>query len=442
MVSELKQHNMERSYPPAFWSWVVWGLGAAFYLTGFYQRVAPAVMTDQLMADFHIGAAALGNLSAYYFYSYVAIQIPTGILADVWGPRKLLGIGSCIAALGAFLFAVAPTILVANIGRLLIGGSVGVAWVGLLKLSMHWFPPHRFAMTSGLALCCGLVGAVSAGVPLRILVEHFTWRPVMLVSAVGSVAIAIALWVLVRDDPSERGYTGYMDVNHKPSHELSSILRGVGKVFTYRNTWILSIAPSGIVGAVLSFSGLWGVPFLTTHYNMSQARSAALCSLLLVAWGLAGPVFGALSDRIRRRKPFYVAGAFISFALWCIILFIPNLPTPAADTPHFHGRCSLRGHDPQFCICKRVRPPVFGRHRIRRRQHGCHDGPHDPAAPDGMDSGPEVGRKSAGGHSNIQFISLSVGLYSHGRLVVVLRGAHMHFQGNPMSADGLSIPRT
>lgn len=328
MVSLSKQNNTERAYPPPFWSWVVWGLGAAFYLTGFYQRVAPAVMTDQLMADFHIGAAALGNLSAYYFYSYVAIQIPTGILADVWGPRKLLGIGSCIAALGAFLFAVAPTILVANIGRLLIGGSVGVAWVGLLKLSMHWFPPHRFAMTSGLALCCGLVGAVSAGVPLRILVEHFTWRPVMLVSAVGSVAIAIALWVLVRDDPSERGYTGYMDVNHKPSHELSSILRGVGKVFTYRNTWILSIAPSGIVGAVLSFSGLWGVPFLTTHYNMSQARSAALCSLLLVAWGLAGPVFGALSDRIRRRKPLYVAGAFISFALWCIILFIPNLPTP------------------------------------------------------------------------------------------------------------------
>ncbi|MCJ7838526.1 MAG: hypothetical protein MUP61_04840, partial [Burkholderiales bacterium] len=43
---------------------------AAFYFTAFYHRVTPAVMTDQLMAEFHIGAAALGNFSAFYFYGY------------------------------------------------------------------------------------------------------------------------------------------------------------------------------------------------------------------------------------------------------------------------------------------------------------------------------------------------------------------------------------
>jgi len=53
------------NYPPAYQAWVVWGLGAALYFTGFYHRVAPAVMTDQLMAEFDIGAAALGNFSAF-----------------------------------------------------------------------------------------------------------------------------------------------------------------------------------------------------------------------------------------------------------------------------------------------------------------------------------------------------------------------------------------
>jgi MFS family permease len=52
--------------------------------------VAPAVITDQLMTEFAIGGAALGNLSAFYFYSYVAMQIPTGMIADRWGPRRLL----------------------------------------------------------------------------------------------------------------------------------------------------------------------------------------------------------------------------------------------------------------------------------------------------------------------------------------------------------------
>ena len=77
-------------HPPLHLSWMIWGLGAMLYLIGFYQRVAPGVMTAELMVDFSLSAAALGNLSAFYFYSYVAMQVPTGLLADHWGPRRLL----------------------------------------------------------------------------------------------------------------------------------------------------------------------------------------------------------------------------------------------------------------------------------------------------------------------------------------------------------------
>ncbi|MBU4073783.1 MAG: MFS transporter, partial [Proteobacteria bacterium] len=132
----------QKSYPPAALAWLVWGLGAAFYFTGFYHRVAPAVMTHQLMADFHIGAAALGNFSAFYFYSYFLMQVPTGILADYWGPRKLLAVGALVAACGTLLFASASSIIPANMGRLLIGGAVGVAFVAILRLLTRWFEPR------------------------------------------------------------------------------------------------------------------------------------------------------------------------------------------------------------------------------------------------------------------------------------------------------------
>ena len=54
--------------PPARLAWLVWGLGAALYLIAFYQRVAPAVITQELSRDFGLSAAALGILSAFYFY--------------------------------------------------------------------------------------------------------------------------------------------------------------------------------------------------------------------------------------------------------------------------------------------------------------------------------------------------------------------------------------
>src|SRR5437764_7710942 len=65
----------ERRYPPVWLSWSIWSIAALFYLAGFYHRVSPAVMTDELMSAFKIGGAGLGNLSAFYFYFYVAMQI-------------------------------------------------------------------------------------------------------------------------------------------------------------------------------------------------------------------------------------------------------------------------------------------------------------------------------------------------------------------------------
>jgi len=317
----------KNTYPPAYLAWITWGLGAALYFTGFYQRVAPAVMTDQLMTDFNIGAAALGNFSAFYFYSYFIMQVPTGILADYWGPRKLLTVGCLIAALGTLLFAWAPTIIFANLGRLLIGGSVGVAYVALLKIATHWFAPNRFAMTSGLALFIGICGAVCAGVPLRFLVDLFGWRPIMFVSAAATLALTIAIWLFVRDDPAEKGYKSFAPTSIPDVHDSTlSVLKGVGTVFRYKNTWLLSLAPSGVVGPVLAFSGLWGVPFLTTHYGLSPSKSAAITSTLLVAWAFAGPALGALSDRIGRRRPLYLGGCIIVSIGWAVLLYVPGIP--------------------------------------------------------------------------------------------------------------------
>ncbi len=313
--------------PPLRLSWAVWGLGAALYLIGFYQRVAPGVITAELMSDFSLNAAALGNLSAFYFYSYVAMQIPTGLLADHWGPRRLLTLGAAVAGLGTLAFALAPDAAWAGIGRLMIGGSVAVAFVGMLKLAGHWLPARQYALATGMALFCGIIGAVFAGVPLRMLVDLFGWRPIMLGSAVITCVVAIAIWWLVRDDPSERGYKSHMQ-ELEPNHALGStgVMAGIKEVFAFRNTWLLYFVPGGIVGSVLAFSGLWGVPYLTTHYGMEGTQAAALCSAMLIAWAVGGPMFGWMSDHLGHRKPLYVLGCVIQFVGWCILLLVPGLP--------------------------------------------------------------------------------------------------------------------
>ena len=103
-------------------------------------------MTNELIQEFKPSGATLGNLSAFYFYNYVAIQISTGILADYWGSRRLLTTGALIAGCGSLIFGLADNMLLAGLGRLMIGGAVAVAFVSMMKLSSHWRKPRHFAV--------------------------------------------------------------------------------------------------------------------------------------------------------------------------------------------------------------------------------------------------------------------------------------------------------
>jgi predicted MFS family arabinose efflux permease len=303
----------------------MWGLGAALYLIAFYQRVAPAVITQELSRDFDLSAGSLGNLSAFYFYSYVAVQIPTGLMADRWGPRRLLAAGAALTALGTLVFALAPSVAWANGGRLAIGAAAGVAFVSMLKLASHWMPARQYAFASGVALFVGVMGATLAGPPLRVAVDAFGWRSVMVASALIAAAVAAGIWAVVRDDPSERGYASFHAHPQAAGGALpmSTQLR---EAFSYRNTWLLFFIPGAFSGIVLTFAGLWGVPFLVSQYGFSTRAAATVTSAMLVAWSLSSMAYGPLSERMGRRKPLYVGGLVATLALWSIVVFVPELP--------------------------------------------------------------------------------------------------------------------
>ena len=314
--------------PPARLAWLMWGLGAALYLIAFYQRVAPAVITGELSREFALTAAALGNLSAFYFYSYVAVQIPTGLLADRWGPRKVLAAGAALTAAGTLLFALAPGVAFANAGRLAIGAAGGVAFVAMLKLASHWMPARQFAFASGAALFVGTLGATLAGAPLRVAVDAFGWRAVMVASAIVTAGVAAAIWLVVRDDPAERGYASHFPVEERED-DIASVAAHLREVLRYRNVWLLLVIPGAFSGILLTFAGLWGVPFLVSQHGFAPREAATMASAMLIAWALGGLAYGPLSERIGRRKPLMIGGLAVTLALWSIVVFAPGLTRAA-----------------------------------------------------------------------------------------------------------------
>ena len=109
-------------------AWVIWFLSALFMFYKYALEVSPSVMNATLMNAFNINGTQLGNLTACYFYAYLLLQIPAGMLLDKFGPRRVATAAIFLCACGTLIFARADTMLVAGIGRFLTG--VGAAFAG------------------------------------------------------------------------------------------------------------------------------------------------------------------------------------------------------------------------------------------------------------------------------------------------------------------------
>jgi MFS family permease len=316
-VSQPGPATSARAAPPSrARAWTIWAIAAVFYLVAYFIRVSPAVMTAELMRAFGIGAASLGTLSAAYFYAYVAMQIPVGILVDVWGGRNLLVWGAVATAAGCAGFGLSGGFALAFLARALIGGATAVAWIVSLKLITHWFPGGRFALMSGLTLMLGNLGALVAQVPLRLLVGQFGWRPVSVASGGVILVFAGLAFAWVRNDPAELGQASYAPEALRAGGRGGRRRPAPWEMFRYRNTWLILFAQGGLLGPVLAFAGLWGPAYLKARFGLAATRAAGVDSVMLLAFAIASPLMGYASDRMGARKPIYLGSAIAAAACW------------------------------------------------------------------------------------------------------------------------------
>lgn len=296
-------------------------LGCLFFFYAFLQRVSTSVVTEELMRDLSVGGAALGILSAMYFYPYALVQLPVGLLIDRFGPRKLMAATAMICALASWWFSSADTLWVASISRAFIGVTVGFGFVGALSIASMFFPPARFAMLSGFVMTVGMAGAIAGQLPLRVLVEYSGWRETFAVLALLAMVLSVLIYLLVprRNTPEEAlELSGDVPARESPSN---SIMSGLAAVSANAQSWFCAGAGFGMSATMLCFAGLWAVPWMTMTMGFDSKLAAGVSSLLFIGWGVTAPIVGWLSDQLGRRKPIVLCGAMISLVSVCLMVY-------------------------------------------------------------------------------------------------------------------------
>ncbi len=294
---------------------IAFGLGTLFFGYAFVQRVSPSVMTTELMRDFSVGGAALGSLSAFYFYAYASIQLPVGMLTDHFGPRKLMSFAAALCALASVGFALSDSVLTASIGRAMIGGTVAFGFVGTLAIAGYWFKPTQYALLAGLLQTMGMSGAIFGQAPLRQLVESIGWRDTINLLGLVALVLAILLFKLVPMRSSEQ----------KQRAPGVSVLKGLKAVTTNLQTWICSLVGFGMAATMLAFGALWGVPWLNSVHGYTTIEAAGITSMIFVGWAIFSPLCGWASDRMGRRNLILSVGALVALlSTACLIYLTPQ----------------------------------------------------------------------------------------------------------------------
>jgi MFS family permease len=295
---------------------IIWIFAVLFYFYEFMIQVSPGVMVHNLMKDFQISAGGLGNLSAYYFYSYAGMQLFVGIILDRWGPRKLLSISSIICAIGCYLFSQSTGIFQAELSRFIIGIGSASAVISCFKLATAWFPVRYFGVMTGFTVMTGMLGAIFGEAPLSWITQQIGWRFTMMGFSISGCILSLLIWSIVRDKPALE-----TSILSSPSYNVRESLSAVLKC---PQTWLTSIYGGLMFAPTTALGALWGVSWMCTYYDLKTTTAANIISFLFLGWVFGSPLSGILTNYFGRCKVTMQLGTALSFIIICLLIFIDS----------------------------------------------------------------------------------------------------------------------
>ena len=305
--------------------WVVFGILIFAYMIVFFHRLAVGVVREDLAREFGMSAITFANLSSTYFYAYMIMQIPSGILADTLGARKTVTVGTLAAGAGSIIFGFANSLFWIFFGRLLVGLGVSVVFIAILKIQSQWFKESEFATLSGVSSFFGNLGGIFAQAPLVLMTAAITWRYSFAAIGFFTIIISALCWILVRNTPSEMELPSIEEIEGREKVNVDSskinLLEGLKTVMTNPWTWPGFFVFAGFFGAFSSLTGTWGNSYITQVYGVSKVAATNYITAAVLGLAIGSIAIGRLSDKIKKRKlPMIIYGT-IYVICWALIVF-------------------------------------------------------------------------------------------------------------------------
>ena len=311
------------------YKWAIFVTMVIAYFFVYFQRISVSVVGSDIVEE--VGGS-IGILSTAYFWTYTIMQIPSGLMADRFGPRTACSVFLLIASLGSFITFIGDQFWMMVLGKMMIAAGMAVVYIPLMKLISVWFPKHDFAVLNGIVIAVGNVGAIAASGPLDMLADAIGWRDVFLVLGLVTLALSALCVFIVRDHPSQRGLPSVEEVENRmngtPVVESSAakmpVFKGLAVVASGgRRFWCCALAYFLVYGSIMTFQGTWAIKYFDSVYDFAFAASW-MVTMVGIGKILSTVAIGTLTSRgiLRSKRHTMILGTACFTAVWAVVFLL------------------------------------------------------------------------------------------------------------------------
>lgn len=295
----------------------IWTVAVLVYLAAVFHRTSLGVAGLEASERFGLGPAALGTFTVLQIGVYALMQVPTGMLVDRYGPRRVLTVAALLMGLGQLLFAVATSYPLGLLARAVLGVGDAMTFVSVLRLVATHFPARRYAAMASFTAALGALGNLVSTLPLSMLLDSAGWTATFAVAGAVTVAYAVVLALRVRDGAPA-------PVQH-PAPSLRAVLGQARLAWSTPGTRLGFWAHFSTMFAPAMLGLLWGFPYLVQAQGMSEPAAGLLLGILVVGAIVGGPAVGTVIGRWPTcRIPLVVGYLVTALAVWAVLLGWPG----------------------------------------------------------------------------------------------------------------------
>ncbi|WAM19080.1 MFS transporter [Rhodococcus sp. JS3073] len=299
MTSQTSEHSTPSDVAPdRFPWWPLLVLGFAWFL-GVAVELSPAGMLGGIADELDVSVTAVGTLTTFFALGNALLVLPLTALSLRFARRTALVTVMMVFVVSNIVVGLAPSILVADIGRFVGGAAYGVVCALFPAVAVHIAGPTHAARAVTLVFAASTLG-MSLGAPIASLTgDAFGWR----ITFLGAAAVALVVGMLMSRTVPDIRTTSERRVSLVEAGRLPGVLRvcigwallmlGHFVVLTYIDAYLEDLGVPTFVTSVSLF--LLGVGGLIGVFVIGRIAKKSVITALIAAPMIVASAFAVLA---------------------------------------------------------------------------------------------------------------------------------------------------